>query len=161
MQLFGVLLFPSSKKILKTLYFWEWNILLLALQNFRKRKRRNEKPKKFLIFPETELSSSSIFSKESFSYISENEPCTFQPKPSNKRTPPLKSLLYFMKLIFSKKKQYLIFFIRIFLRLNFFQNFFIGIVSINRFFFHLNFFQNFLIRIIRKNVYIVSNKSFN
>ena len=104
MQLFGVLLFPSSKKILKTLYFWEWNILLLALQNFRKRKRRNEKPKKFLIFPEMELSSSSIFSKESFSYISENEPCTFQPKPSNKTTPPLKSLLYFRKLIFSKKK---------------------------------------------------------
>ena len=104
MQFFGALLFPSSKKILKTLYFWEWNILLLALQNFRKRKRRNEKPKKFLIFPETELFSSSIFSKESFSYISENEPCIFQPKPSNKRTPPLKSLLYFRKLIFSKKK---------------------------------------------------------
>ena len=106
MQFFGALLFPSSKKILKTLYFWEWNILLLALQNFRKRKRRYEKPKKFLIFPETELFSSSIFSKESFSYISENEPCIFQPKPSNKRTPPLKSLLYFRKLIFSKKNNF-------------------------------------------------------
>ena len=58
--------FRARKKFKNSVYY-----LPLISKNFRKRKRRNGKPKKLFIFPETELNSSSIFWKESFSYISE------------------------------------------------------------------------------------------
>ena len=53
----------------------------------RKKTKKNLPEKKFLTFPEMELSSSNIkknlyiLSKESISYVPETEPCTFQLKP--------------------------------------------------------------------------------
>ena len=51
------------------------------------RKKTKSTWKKFLTFPEMELSSSNIkknlyiLSKESISYVPETEPCSFHPKP--------------------------------------------------------------------------------